>query len=127
MILNVHASRIQITELSKDYVDRRIEFALGRFRESISSVTVTLEDTNGPRGGIDQRCQIRVNLMGHRRPVIVESTQDVLRAAIDVAASTAFRAVSRQLDRQLGKRRVPSEAEVFAQAEAQAFALAEAD
>lgn len=117
MILNVHASRIQITELSKDYIERRIEFALGRFSEAISSITVTLEDTNGPRGGVDQRCQIRVNMMGQRRPVIVESTQDILRAAIDVAASTAFRAVSRRLDRRLGKRRVSSEAEAFAMAE----------
>lgn len=113
MLLNVHASGIETTDLSNDYIERRVEFALGRFSEAISSISVTLEDTNGPRGGVDQLCRMRVNLIGQRRPVIVESTEVTMRAAVDVSASTACRSVTRMLDRRLSKRRASNGAEAY--------------
>jgi ribosome-associated translation inhibitor RaiA len=99
MILEVHASRIELSSSARAYLERRIEFALGRFEESIRSVSVTLEDTNGPRGGVDQLCRILVSLRGERKPVIAEQTHDQLRAAIDLAAECAGRSVSRTIDR----------------------------
>ncbi len=106
MILEVHTSRIEVSNSLREYLERRIDFALGRFEESIRSVSVTLEDTNGPRGGVDQLCRILVSLQGERKPVIAEMTHDQLKAAIDLAAECAGRSVARTLDRRTKVRRI---------------------
>jgi len=112
MILNMHASGLELTATMKEYIDRRIGFALDRFGEAIDSVTVTLEDTNGPRGGVDQRCQIRVKLIGDRNLVVAENTHEALRAAIDIAADCIGRSVTRTLDRKRTRRRATGDLEL---------------
>lgn len=99
MRLTIHTSGIQATGSLKEYIERRVSFALDRFEESINSVSVTLEDTNGPRGGVDQMCRVRVQLIGQRRPIVAETTHEALRAAIDVSADCVGRSVARALDK----------------------------
>jgi putative sigma-54 modulation protein len=113
MTPNIHASGLTLNDVTTGYVDRRIDFTLGRFRDSIRSVSVLLEDTNGPRGGVDQLCRIRVLLVGQRQPVVAESTLETLRAAIDVSSDCVGRAVARALDRRNAKRRTSPEAQIL--------------
>jgi len=79
-----------------DYVRRRVHFALGRFAGKIRSVTIRLVDVNGPRGGIDKCCNIRVNV-GLRQEVVVRERQPNIHAAVAFAVERADRAVQRQL------------------------------
>ncbi len=81
----------------REHVERRLRFALGRFQRHVRRVRVRLEDVNGPRGGVDQRCLIVVSLAG--RPNVVIDHLDVeAHAAIDRATTRAGRAVARQLE-----------------------------
>jgi putative sigma-54 modulation protein len=105
MNLELHSSRIAISESTQDYVERRIAFALGRFEDAIHSVAVRLEDTNGPRGGVDKLCRMRVRLVARRPPIIAEALESEVRVAIDTAAETASRAVARDLERRSSRRR----------------------
>ena len=41
---------------------RRLLFALSRFDSKIEEVTLSIRDLNGPKGGIDKRCQLRIKL-----------------------------------------------------------------
>lgn len=87
------------TELSidlKDYIRRRVHFSLGRFAGRIGSLSIRLADLNGPRGGVDKRCDIRVDV-GLRQQVIVSERQANLHAAIAFAMERAERAVERKL------------------------------
>lgn len=99
MITDIHVSRVNVSEQTRDHLERRLSFALNRFEDSIGSITVTLADVNGPRGGVDKQCRIRISLVGDRKPIIAESLQDSLRAAITVAADSASRLVARRVDR----------------------------
>ena len=85
------------------YVKRRLGFALGRFADRIGRVTVRLSDVNGPRGGVDQRCQLIVAVQ-RRPPVIVEAADVHAHAALDHAAERAARAVDRSLKRVADRR-----------------------
>lgn len=87
---------IELTADLKDYVRRRVHFALGRFSGKIRSVSIRLVDVNGPRGGVDKGCDIRVNVL-HRQDVIVRERQANIRAAVALAVERADRAVQRQL------------------------------
>lgn len=119
MLLTIHTSGIQATGSLKEYIERRVSFALDRFSETIHSVSVTLQDTNGPRGGVDQMCRIRVQLVGQRKPIVAETTHEALRAAIDVAADCAGRSVARALDRKSDIKRERHELQLELEAMAQ--------
>lgn len=73
-------------------------FALGRFATKIEHVGVRLSDVNGPRGGVDKECRVRIRLHG-LRVVLVTDVDAELRAAVDRACERAGRAVARRVDR----------------------------
>jgi len=104
MNLDFHSSRIAISESTQDYVKRRLAFALGRFDDVVQGVVVSLQDINGPRGGIDKLCRIRVKLVGQRVPIIAEVLDTEIRPAIDMASDRLGRAVARQIDRRSSRR-----------------------
>ncbi len=97
MKLRLVARGIELTADLKDYVRRRIHFALGRFAGRIQSITVRLADVNGARGGVDKSCEIRVNV-GLRQEVIVGERHDNIHAAVSFAVARADRAIQRRFD-----------------------------
>ncbi len=98
MRLDIRAQGFDLTPALRDHAERRLAFALLRFRDRLTGVTVRLADDNGPRGGVDKRCVLRVRLAGMRVTVITERAVDVY-AAIDRAADRAGRIVARRLQR----------------------------
>jgi putative sigma-54 modulation protein len=104
MNIEFHSSRLAVSNSIQAYVERRIGFALGRFADVVESVFVSLEDINGPRGGVDKSCRIRVNLIGQKTPIIADVLDLEIRPAVDMAADRVGRAVARHLDRRAGRR-----------------------
>lgn len=80
------------------YIRRKLGMKFGKFDRSIERVSVRIEDANGPRGGVDQVCRIKVVLSG-LPSIIVEHRDSTLVAAIDGALTGAERAVRRSLQR----------------------------
>jgi hypothetical protein len=77
---------------------RRVGSQLRRFADECASVVVRIEDQNGPRGGVDKRCQIEVR--GPRiGAALVEEIGADAAATVDVAAARAAQAVARRLGR----------------------------
>lgn len=81
----------------RDYVRRRVQFSLGRFAGKIKSVSIRLAFGNGPRGGVNQCCDIRVDA-AFRQKVIVRERQATIPAAVDLAVERAERSIRRRLD-----------------------------
>jgi hypothetical protein len=71
-------------------VERRVRFVLRRISWRVPRAEVQLSDVNGPRGGIDKRCQIELRTDG-ARPVVVSSVASDWRSALDDALSRATR------------------------------------
>lgn len=91
-------SRIRASAAVRAYVERRLQFSLGRFSQRVERAVVHLEDVNGPRGGEDKVCRIEVRL----RPtgnVLVEESGCAVIAAVAGAAERLGRAVSRAIER----------------------------
>ena len=74
---------------------RRLEFALGRFGARVKSITVSLADLNGPRGGVDKHCLVAIRLTSPRRLIVIEDTDAEAAVAIGRAADRAARVVGR--------------------------------
>jgi ribosome-associated translation inhibitor RaiA len=97
MRLLIRARSLELTPELRDHVVKRLCFALSRVSDLLHRVDVTLEDVNGPRGGIDKVCRVRVRGPRLRDVVVMERDSDVT-AAVDLASSRAGRAVLRAVD-----------------------------
>ena len=104
MQVAIRSHGFPLTTAIEDYVQRRLRTALSHAMHHIRAVTVVLLDINGPRGGRDKVCRVRV--MVKDRPVmVIDDTEDNLYVAIDRAAERAGRTTARKLAQLLRKPR----------------------
>ena len=82
-------------------IARKLRMKLAKFAASIERVSVRVTDVNGPRGGVDQRCRVKVVLSG-LPSVIVEHWHATKEAAIEVA----LRSTEESVRRVVGRRRM---------------------
>ena len=102
MPVHILAATHKLGSVGRDHVRRKLGVKLGKFSSSIERVSVRIKDVNGPRGGVDQLCQIKVVL--HGLPSVVFENRDTsLNAAVDVALSGVQRAVRRATQRRRTK------------------------
>lgn len=94
----IRAVQGDLASSDRDYIRRKLGTRLGKFARSIERVSVRMEDANGPRGGVDQLCRIKVVLRG-LPSVVFECRDAALNAAVDGALSGVERAVRRTLQR----------------------------
>lgn len=108
MHLDIQTNGFSITDGIRDYTKRRVQFALHRNDNHISRVQVRLADINGPRGGVDKRCQIELTLSG-RNNIVIEDIEADLYLAIDRASERCARTLSRRLERsrEFGHEKMP--------------------
>jgi putative sigma-54 modulation protein len=98
MRIELKAWHVQRSAALEAHAERRISFALGRFGSEIDTVTLLVEDVNGPKGGADKRCALTAR--GPRIGAVrVEQTSSDAYGAIDVLAGRAGRSVVRALGR----------------------------
>lgn len=96
MRLELSACGIELTPELREHVERRMYFALGRLGERIRKVSVRLTDVNGPRGGLDKSCTVRIEA-GLGTPIIIREQKSSIHAAVAVAAERAERFLARQI------------------------------
>ncbi|WP_298829281.1 HPF/RaiA family ribosome-associated protein [uncultured Piscinibacter sp.] len=77
---------------------RRVRFAMRRLAWWVPRAKLMLSDINGPRGGVDKRCQVELRTDGERTVVITAVARD-WRSAIDSALTRAARVLVRLLSR----------------------------
>ena len=89
---------IELGQDDRTYIRRKLGMKLGKFATSVERVSVRVEDLNGPRGGVDHVCRIKVVLSG-LPSVVFERRAASLEAAIDGALAGVERAVRRSVQR----------------------------
>ncbi len=105
MQVSIRGDRMKLGAELREYITRRLHFALGRFGPAIQGVNVRTEDLNGPRGGIDKRCHILVRLRASGgSPITVDTDDSDVCAAVDRAAERIGRSVARAVERKHQRR-----------------------
>lgn len=108
MNLEIHMRNLELNDEMRSFVDRRIEYALGRFSPAVKSVNIRVGDDNGPRGGIDKHCRIVVHLE-RRDDVVVdqrgETYYGTVATAIDRVENAVSRAIRRRRDALVSRKR----------------------
>jgi len=88
----------RLTEEKRTRLRQNLGKKFGKFRGAIERVSVRVKDVNGPTGGIDQLCRIKV-VLRNLPSVVFEKLDPSLDAAIKGALDGAERAVRRTLQR----------------------------
>lgn len=91
-------TNIPISEPLADHINRKIGQAVRRFQDRIHLALVRITDENGPRGGIDTRCRVIVEL-SHGGHILVEATAEDAYRAVTQVASRLHRQVGRAISR----------------------------
>lgn len=102
--VHVRAIGVPLSPEDRDYVHRRIATRLRKHQKQIERVSARFEDVNGPRGGSDQLCRLKVVLRA-RDSVHVEQSDHDLRAAVDGGTNRLERTVRRALQAERRKTR----------------------
>jgi ribosome-associated translation inhibitor RaiA len=93
----------QAAEL-RELAERRVRFALRRLGWRVPRAEVRMSDVNGPRGGIDKRCQVELRTDGAGSVVVASVARD-WRTALDNALARAARFLMRLWRRGSNSRR----------------------
>jgi len=99
MHLELRARHLLLDSHLREVCQRHLVYSLGRFEDQVRRVQLWIEDVNGPRGGRDLRCRIRICL---RRggTFSVAWLADRAEAAIDEVFDRARSALLRRVQRQ---------------------------
>lgn len=106
MRIEIHTSGLTLSAEQREHIHRRASFTLSRLASRIARVEVGVHDINGPRGGIDKRCCVRVHL--DRGPaVVVERLDRDLLPLVDRCFASLGRAVNKRLETESAQRFLP--------------------
>ena len=110
---HVRVIGLTLDEADRALIRRKLGMKLGKFVASIERVTVRVTDANGPRGGVDHVCNVKVVLSG--LPSVVVERRDVApHAAINLALRATEHAVRRSVRRRRMKPLRPRNAAAWA-------------
>ena len=84
----------QMRDVSMD----RVRFALRRLTAMVPHAKVQFSDVNGPRGGVDKRCQVELKT-DTAGTVVIASLASDWRTALDRSLTRATRVLTRSLQR----------------------------
>jgi putative sigma-54 modulation protein len=96
MKVEIRSKAFTVTDGIRQHAERRLSFALGRFRD-IRRVVVCVGDLNGPKGGTDKFCRIAAEF--GFTTALVEEVQPDLYVAISSAAHRLALKAARDLER----------------------------
>ena len=102
----------------RDVAQRRMRFVFRRIDWLIPRATVRFSDVNGPRGGVDKRCQVEIKTEVAGTVVVASVARD-WRTALDKALSRAARFLMREWRRGIDNRRLRKHAIPLSHGESQ--------
>jgi hypothetical protein len=82
----------------RDLSIERVRFVLRRLEAFVPHAKVQFSDVNGPRGGVDKRCQVELKTDAAGTVVIASLARD-WRTALDRSLTRATRVLTRSLQR----------------------------
>ena len=108
-LLNVKESKVKIVidnrqnlidEEGVQRAESKIAASFAKFGRHVTTIHLSAENMNGPRGRIHQRCVVSVRLR-KKEPITVTVDDDKISRAVTRAVKAAERAVGRRIQKKL--------------------------
>lgn len=98
MKVEIRFRGLESSETLREHAVRRVHAHMSRFGREVQTVLVRISDVNGPKGGVDKRCQVVMRGRSVGVWCVDEQASDAY-ASVDLAVDRASRALGRLLER----------------------------
>lgn len=98
MEVQIFDKNVSLTSSQRELITRRLQCALGRFDAKIRGLLVTFSDVNGPRGGNDKLCQVRLRLH-EKGEIVLSENSGTIESALASVADRAAHKLGRLMER----------------------------
>jgi len=98
MNVQIFDNNVALSSSQRELIIRRLQAALGRFDSKIRGLMVSFFDINGPRGGNDKLCRLRLLISGKREIVLSENNTSI-ESAVSRVADRAAHKIGRVIER----------------------------
>jgi ribosome-associated translation inhibitor RaiA len=105
MQIDIQAGSLSLNEDVRDSVKQRIIMRLARFQDNIHSIKVYIKDINGPKGGVDKECTVKVKA-NNLEEVVISSKAESWVNAVDRSTERAKSLLARRLKKIQRKKKV---------------------
>lgn len=98
MELTISTMKIDVTPDTISQIKEKTKKIFSRVRDNIMSVKLTIDDVNGPKGGVDKKCTVVVYCRGLPNIVVTNNEQSVVKA-VNTALNRARNTLIKKLKR----------------------------
>jgi putative sigma-54 modulation protein len=98
MELAINASNIEMSKETISQIKEKSRKVFARISDYILAVKLTIEDVNGPKGGIDKKCVVVVHCYG-MPTVVASNNQQSSVGAVNLALTKARTALIKKIKR----------------------------
>ncbi len=98
MNLTLNFNVCEATPALKREVSEVLGHALERFGSHVRHVMVSIQDVNGPRGGIDKQCRCVLHLK-RRPPIVIQDCDESILSMLVRVANRAAYTLSQEIER----------------------------
>ena len=105
MHIKINTRDFSLTPALSSFIDEKMKFALSRYNQRIRVAEISLKDINGPRGGVDKQCIIKMKLNQFKTLVVEDVSEDAYKA-INACCQRAKRRAERHFNRAKTMRRI---------------------
>lgn len=95
---SIRVDGVALDDDDRAQIRRRARTLFGRYGQVVERVTIRIRDVNGPRGGVDIACRIKV-VLSRLPSIVAERRTTTLDSAFRGALAAAGRSVSQALRR----------------------------
>ncbi|MBT0586514.1 HPF/RaiA family ribosome-associated protein [Alteromonas oceanisediminis] len=82
MHIKINSRDFSITPALQQFIEAKIQFALNRYAQRIRVLEISLKDINGPRGGIDKQCTIKMKINQFKTLVVEDTSADAYESVV---------------------------------------------
>ena len=97
MVVQISSSGIVLDDPQREWIERRLRLALGRFVARIRCVTANISSSEETRSVAIRKCRLRVILLPDRE-IVLDVIDSSLETAIANVSDRAARSIARALD-----------------------------
>ena len=104
MNINLQARDFHLTDSLESQIRQKMKNILNRFDQKIRMARVVLSDINGPKGGKDKRCTIKIEVHNFKTIVVDEVTENMYES-ISRCSQRAKRAIDKLFNKNRANKR----------------------
>ena len=99
MEILIQSKAVEVSSRARLAIKSRIETVLKNLEHYVDRVSVHFDDINGPKGGMDKQCKVKISLIA-MPPVVISVQEDNAQTAFTIAFAKGLATLKKKIKRE---------------------------